>query len=274
MQRSRIQYVLAFALVCAGGCGKLAEAVKTASASSETKSEAPVAASVAPAPAPTPAPTPAPAPAPAPTPVVAATPAPIPVAAPAPKIDVHDLLAEKPAPTGVMAHADAADIDASAAPKLGGVEAPPHPALAEAKVQVLPGGHLTVAVPADWKSATKEEIEVFMAPDQKLGIFATPYTTREEAAQKLEKIGKILEVDKLEWREAKTVKLGHDELPTSMRAAKAKSKKGDEGGILRAMIEPGDGANMIVIILFDPKAPKSDLDQADAILASVRRAKA
>lgn len=270
MQRSRIQYVLAFALVCAGGCDKLTEAVKTASASSETKSDAPAAASVAPAPAPTPAPTTAP------TPVVAATPtpAPTPVVAPAPKIDVHDLLAEKPAPTGVMAHADAAEIDASAAPKLGGVEATPHPALAEATVQALPGGHLTVALPSDWKAATKEEIEVFMAPDQKLGIFATPYATREEAGQKLEKIGKILEIDKLEWREAKTVKLGHDELPTSMRAAKAKSKKGDDGGILRAMIEPGDGANMIVIILFDPKAPKSDLDQADAILASIRRAKA
>ncbi|MBK6916143.1 MAG: hypothetical protein IPH07_01965 [Deltaproteobacteria bacterium] len=258
---------IVLALLCAGGCDKLSKVFADEPAASETKSEPPATASVAPAPTT----------APAAAPVVAAPATPVtpppasPVAAPPPKVDVHDLLAENSAPSGGMVNTDPTSIDASAAPKLGG-SATPHPTLASATLQMLPGGHLSVATPPEWKVGGKDGIEGFVAPDQKLGILAAPYTTRDEAAKILEKFGQLTKVTTVEWREPKTVKLGHDELPTSLRVGKAKVADGTEIVILRALVEPGDGNDMAVVVFMDKDAPKSEIEQADAILGSIRRA--
>jgi hypothetical protein len=264
----RIHLILA-ALACVAtqtSCDKLTEAAPIASASPVPEPAKPAATAPAPAPVATPAAVAAPAPAAAP---VAAAPTP----APAPAADVNALLDDKPTPTGVMASADLGAIDASAAPRLGG-DATPHPSLAEAKWEPLPGGLLAAANPPDWKAQSNGNGELLIAADGKLGMVAITFTSKQDALTKLDHFGAAAKIKDVEWIERKTVRLGPDALGTIVLEGVATGNDGTKMDMLLAMIETDATDKLMVVMFADKDVPASDLAQAKAVMHSIRRVRA
>jgi hypothetical protein len=186
------------------------------------------------------------------------------------EIDVDALLEAKDSASGVLASSDLSGIDASAAPRLGG-NAHTDPALAQAQWLTMPGGQLESANPPGWAKTGDGKVGLLLSPDQKVALIGTTYTTQDELVKKLDDVGKLAKIAKVDWKEPKQVQLGPDGLPALVRAGKAVVADGSQGGVLFALVETGVPEKVLVIALEENDAPEATQKQAEAVLLSIRK---
>jgi hypothetical protein len=184
------------------------------------------------------------------------------------EIDV-DALLDAPSASGFASVELNADAVAQA-PRLGAHAAEDNAAIREADWLVLPGGKLEIPNPKGWVRKRDDKSGILMSPDQKVAIVFTTFTDMKQVVAKLDEIGKLAKITKVQWKEPKTVKLGEDSLAAVVRGGDVTTEAGTQGGIIFALVETGAAEKVLAIGLRENDAPKEEKDVGAAVLLSMR----
>ncbi len=186
-------------------------------------------------------------------------------------LDVNDLLDDSGEASGVLKTVDLSGLDTSKAPHLGRRAATKNAAIRDAQWLTLPGGRLQIPNPNGWRKKKEGNLGVLASPDKKALILFTTYRSKQEVVKKLDDIGKLAKVKSVKWKNAKTVRLGQDDLPALVRGGQAMSADGRKGTVLFALVETGAQEKVLAVSLMRGDVSKRTRDQAAAILVSTRK---